>query len=45
LIAETIDVVAVLSGRGRERRLTELMCVTGLGPVGDYVLLPAGGQP
>ena len=32
LIAETIDVVAVLSGRGRERRLTELMCVTGLGP-------------
>ena len=31
LIAETIDVVAVLSGRGRERRLTELTCVTGLG--------------
>ena len=45
LIAETIDVVAVLSGRGRERRLTELMCVTGLGPAGDYVLLPAGDQP
>jgi len=45
LIAETIDVVAVLSGRGRERRLAELMCVTGLGPVGDYVLSPAGDQP
>src|SRR6266849_8793492 len=45
LIAETIDVVAVLSGRGRERRLTELMCVTGLGPDGDYVLSPAGDQP
>jgi P-type conjugative transfer ATPase TrbB len=45
LIAETIDVVAVLSGRGRERRLTELMCVTGLGPAGDYVLSPAGDQP
>jgi type IV secretion system protein TrbB len=44
LIAETIDVVAVLSGRGRERRLTELMCVTGLGPAGEYVLLPAGDQ-
>ena len=45
LIAETIDVVAVLSGRGRERRLTELMCVTGLEPDGDYVLSPAGDQP
>src|SRR5713101_941617 len=45
LIAETIDVVAVLSGRGRERRLTELMCVTGLAPDGDYVLSPAGDQP
>ena len=45
LIAETIDVVAVLSGRGRERRLTELTCVTGLGPAGDYVLSPAGDQP
>jgi P-type conjugative transfer ATPase TrbB len=45
LIAETIDVVAVLSGRGRERRLIELMCVTGLGRAGDYVLSPAGDQP
>jgi P-type conjugative transfer ATPase TrbB len=45
LIAETIDVVAVLSGRGRERRLTELMRVTGLGPAGDYALSVAGDQP
>jgi type IV secretion system protein VirB11 len=45
LIAETIDVVAVLSGRGSERRLTELTRITGLGPAGDYVLLPAGDQP
>src|SRR6266851_4882356 len=45
LIAETIDVIAVLSGRGRERRLAELMRVTGLGPGGDYVLSPAGDQP
>src|SRR6267143_1895174 len=44
LIAETIDVVAVLSGRGRERRLTELMRVAGLALAGDYVLLPAGDQ-
>jgi len=42
LIAETIDVVAVLSGRGAERRLSELAHVTGLGPSGDYVLSPAG---
>ncbi|MEQ8451135.1 MAG: P-type conjugative transfer ATPase TrbB [Nitratireductor sp.] len=38
LIAETIDLVAVLSGRGAERRLTELSAVTGLTPDGDYQL-------
>src|SRR5271154_2721180 len=42
LIAETIDVVAVLSGRGNERRLAELAGVEGLGVSGDYVLSPAG---
>ena len=36
LIAETIDLVAVLSGRGSARRLTELVRVEGLGPDGDY---------
>ncbi|RWG80131.1 P-type conjugative transfer ATPase TrbB [Mesorhizobium sp.] len=36
LIAETIDLVAVLSGRGPARRLTELARVQGLGPDGDY---------
>ena len=41
LIAETIDVIAVLSGRGPSRRLTELAAVTGLGPNGDYQLTPA----
>ena len=30
LIAETIDLIAVLSGRGAERRLSELARVTGL---------------
>ena len=45
LIAETIDVVAVLSGRGRERRLTELPASPGSGPAGDYALSPAGDQP
>ena len=32
LIAETIDVIAVLSGRGADRRLAELANVAGLGP-------------
>jgi type IV secretion system protein TrbB len=41
LIAETINVVAVLTGRGRERRLTEIAEIEGLGPAGDYVLAPA----
>lgn len=36
LIAETIDLVAVLSGRGPARRLTELARVQGIGPDGDY---------
>ena len=40
LIAETIDVIAVLAGRGAERRLAELARVDGLGPDGDYVLSP-----
>jgi type IV secretion system protein TrbB len=41
LIAETINVVAVLTGRGCERRLTELAEIEGLGPTGDYLLAPA----
>ena len=41
LIAETIDLVAVLSGRGSARRLAELAHVEGLGPDGDYRITPA----
>jgi type IV secretion system protein VirB11 len=41
LIAETINVIAVLAGRGSARRLIELTVVQGLNPVGDYVLAPA----
>ena len=41
LIAETINVIAVLAGRGSERRLIELAHVESLGPAGDYVLAPA----
>ncbi|WP_234190208.1 P-type conjugative transfer ATPase TrbB [Shinella sp. NM-101] len=40
LIAETIDLVAVLSGRGSARRLSELARVEGLGPDGDYRIVP-----
>jgi P-type conjugative transfer ATPase TrbB len=42
LIAETIDLIAVLSGRGSARRLTELATVKGLGPDGNYTLVPFG---
>ncbi|MGV7215165.1 P-type conjugative transfer ATPase TrbB [Bradyrhizobium sp. UFLA05-112] len=45
LIAETINVIAVLVGRGADRRLAELARVTGLGPSGDYSLSPMGDQP
>ncbi|GLR90259.1 P-type conjugative transfer ATPase TrbB [Bradyrhizobium iriomotense] len=47
LIAETIDLVAVLRGRGSERRLAELALVGGLDPAtGDYRVqsAKAGGQ-
>ncbi|MCY1169231.1 P-type conjugative transfer ATPase TrbB [Sphingomonas echinoides] len=40
LIAETIDVIAVLSGRGAQRRLSELARVQGLRPDGTYDLIP-----
>ena len=44
LIAETINVIAVLSGRGADRRLAELASVTGLEPSGDYSLAALGDQ-
>ncbi|MCP3476474.1 P-type conjugative transfer ATPase TrbB [Bradyrhizobium sp. CCGUVB1N3] len=48
LIAETIDIVAVLRGRGSERRLAELALVAGLdAATGDYRVQSAGagGDP
>lgn len=42
LIAETIDLIAVLAGRGSQRRLVALARVEGLGPDGDYRVSPAG---
>ena len=45
LIAETIDLIAVLSGRGSARRLSELALVEGLTPAGDYDLTSAGDLP
>jgi len=41
LIAETIDLVAVLAGRGSSRRLAELARVDGLDAHGDYRVTPA----
>lgn len=40
LIAGTINVIAVLSGRGAQRRLSELARVQGLRPDGSYDLIP-----
>jgi len=45
MIAETIQFIAVLAGRGSDRRLTELARVEGLGSDGDYVLQAAGDNP
>jgi type IV secretion system protein VirB11 len=42
LIAETIEVIAVLTGRGAARKLSELAALKGLGPTGEYVLVSAG---
>jgi P-type conjugative transfer ATPase TrbB len=41
LIAETIDVIAVLAGRGRQRRLIDLVRLEGRAPDGAYQLSPA----
>ena len=46
LIADTIDIIAVLSGRGPARRLAEIAHVDGLDPItGDYRTLNAHRQP
>ena len=45
LIAETIDVIAVLSGRGADRRLAELARVEGLRPTATTSSRPEGDRP
>ncbi|MDT9600406.1 P-type conjugative transfer ATPase TrbB [Sphingosinicella rhizophila] len=47
LVAETIDIIAVLAGRGSDRRLAELARVEGLDAFGDYHLAPltSSGEP
>jgi type IV secretion system protein TrbB len=42
LIAETINLIAVLTGRGTARRLVELARIEGLDASGNYVLTQAG---
>ena len=45
MIAETINVIAVLAGRGARRRLVDLATVRGLSDAGDYVLASAAPHP
>ena len=45
LIADTIDLIAVLAGRGSARRLVELARVEGLGADGDYRVVPTAPTP
>ncbi|HJP67675.1 MAG TPA: P-type conjugative transfer ATPase TrbB [Sphingomicrobium sp.] len=45
LIAETINLIAVLVRDGHGRRLAELALVQGLGPSGDYQLSHLTGDP
>jgi type IV secretion system protein VirB11 len=45
MIAETINVIAVLGGRGVQRRLVDLATVRGLSDAGDYVLASAAPHP
>jgi type IV secretion system protein TrbB len=45
LIAETIDVIAVLTGRGRGRRLSGVWAVDGLAPDGSYGLTALDAAP
>ena len=45
LIAETIDMIAVLTGRGGQRRLAGIWQVGDLSPAGAYVVEPLGLGP
>jgi type IV secretion system protein VirB11 len=45
LIAETIDLIVQLTGRGAARRVTGIFAVGDLTPAGDYTLSPLGIEP
>nr|WP_306310666.1 ATPase, T2SS/T4P/T4SS family [Sphingomonas sp. BT-65] len=47
LIAETVDLVVFIAGRGRDRRVEDLVRVRGLDAAGQYDLEPLlqGGKP
>jgi len=40
LIAEAIDLIVFIEGRGTARRIREIECLGGLDPAGDYALRP-----
>ena len=45
LIADAIDVVAFIAGRGADRRIDALVAVAGLDEAGDYLTVSLNSQP
>lgn len=45
LIAEAIDLVVFIAGRGTARRIAAIECVEGIDAAGDYALRPLGPEP
>jgi type IV secretion system protein VirB11 len=44
LVAEAIDLIVFIEGRGTARRLGEIECLEGLDAAGDYALRPLGPE-
>ena len=40
LVADAIDLIVFIEGRGRSRRVAGIECLEGLDPMGDYLLKP-----
>jgi type IV secretion system protein TrbB len=45
LIAEAIDLVVFIAGRGTARRIADIECVEGVDAAGDYALRPLDPEP
>jgi type IV secretion system protein VirB11 len=44
LVADAIDLIIFIEGRGRSRRVAGIECLEGLDPTGDYLLKPLDDQ-